>query len=158
METNSELSTTEQVSILEDIQESYHSATTGKRFANYLIDFISFYAIFFLIGIIVAIVSPQSISMLDDDSVSFKIMDRVITTLCYGLYMSIIEGLFKGKTLGKLITKTKAVNGDGTEITWQTAFKRGFSRIVPFETLSGLSGYPWHDKWTDTYVVDEKKW
>ena len=157
VETLNNQTSIEQTSILDDIQESYEMTTTGKRFANYLIDMFSFYAVFFIIGIILALVAPETLEIFEDESTSFKFAERIFSMLCYGLYMSLVEGLFKGKTLGKLITKTKAVNEDGTTISWSTAFKRGFSRIVPFEVFSGFSGYPWHDKWTKTYVVNEKK-
>jgi uncharacterized RDD family membrane protein YckC len=92
-----------------------------------------------------------------EDNISNNIIDRVVTMLLYGIYMSLIEGIFKGKSLGKLITRTKAVNLDGSAISWNSAFLRGFSRIVPFEPFSALSGIPWHDKWSDTIVIDESK-
>ena len=73
--------------------------------------------------------------------------------------MSAIEAITKGRSLGKIITGTKAVNDDGSNIGSGTAFKRGFSRIVPFEifTALGSPSYPWHDKWNHTYVIDIKK-
>jgi uncharacterized RDD family membrane protein YckC len=74
----------------------------------------------------------------------------------YGAYMAIIEGIFKGRSIGKFITGTKAVNEDGSNISFTTAIARGFSRIVPFEPFSALGSpsYPWHDKWNKTYVID----
>ena len=75
----------------------------------------------------------------------------------YGLYMSVTEAIFKGKTIGKLITKTRAFNLDGSSISSQTAFLRGLCRLVPFEQLSalGIPSCPWHDKWSDSIVADE---
>ncbi len=85
-------------------------------------------------------------------------MDRIITLLLYGLFMGTIEAITKGRSLGKLITKTKAVNEDGTSISVSTAFTRGLSRAVPFNSFSALGNppHPWHDKWTKTYVIDIK--
>jgi uncharacterized RDD family membrane protein YckC len=67
--------------------------------------------------------------------------------------------VFRGKSIGKLITGTKAVNEDGSDISFGKAFARGFSRAVPFDAFSALGdpSYPWHDKWTNTYVIDEKQ-
>lgn len=158
MENINQSTSDEQESIFSDLQTVPESASTGKRFLNYIIDLSSFYLLFLLLGIILAFIAPSTLDMLDNDSVYFGILDRILSTLAFGLYMSLIEGLFKGKTLGKLITRTRAVNEDGTTISWQTAFKRGFSRIVPFEPLSGFGGYPWHDKWTNTIVTNDKKW
>jgi uncharacterized RDD family membrane protein YckC len=50
--------------------------------------------------------------------------------------MGLVEGVGKGRTLGKLITGTKTVNLDETNIGFQTAFLRGLSGAVPFELFS----------------------
>ncbi|HEV8508744.1 MAG TPA: RDD family protein, partial [Chitinophagaceae bacterium] len=73
----------------------------------------------------------------------------------YGMYMGLIEAVFKGRSIGKLITGTIAVNNDGSRINGQTALLRGLSRAVPFNALSALGSpcYPWHDRWNKTYVV-----
>ena len=85
-------------------------------------------------------------------------METLLYLLLFVLYMFGTEALFKGKSLGKLITGTRAVNEDGSDISAKTALLRGLSRIVPFEAFSALGNpsYPWHDKWTNTYVIDEK--
>ncbi len=134
-------------------------ASSGKRFANYLIDFIFFYLIVAFWGIIIALVSPATIDDIDD-SAGFGLLERLFTLLLYGLIMGLLEGIFRGKSIGKFITGTKAVNEyDGTDISFTTAFARGLSRAVPFNAFSALGHpcYPWHDKWTRTIVVDERK-
>lgn len=134
-------------------------ADSGKRFLNYLIDLIIFYILAFGVGIVIAIISPSTIDQLDDSSPFGGLVDRLISLVLYGTYMSIIETVFKGKSLGKLITGTRAVNLDGSPITAGTAFARGFSRAVPFCAFSALGTpcNPWQDKWTDTMVIDEKQ-
>lgn len=141
--------------ILVDVEPQLVQASSGKRLANYFIDLILFYILFFILGMIMAIVSPESLEndALFSDNI---LLDRLFTLILLGLYMSLVEGIFKGRTLGKLITGTKAVNADGSTISFVTALRRGFSRIVPFEPFSALGNppYPWHDKWTNTYVID----
>jgi uncharacterized RDD family membrane protein YckC len=134
-------------------------ATGGQRLANYLIDIASFYALFIILGIIIALVSPSTIENLDTDTGGFQLIDRLISLLLYAVYLGFAETVLKGKTLGKLITGTRAVNLDGSKITASTAFSRGFSRAVPFCVFSALGSpcNPWQDKWTDTMVIDEKK-
>jgi uncharacterized RDD family membrane protein YckC len=137
-------------------------ASAGKRFANYLIDLVGFFALLFFWGIILAVVKPTAADALNysDSDVSASLLDRVITMIIFAIYMAFIEGIFKGKSLGKLITGTKAVNEfDGSDISFGVAFTRGFSRIVPFEAFSALGNpsYPWHDKWSNTIVIDEKE-
>lgn len=134
-------------------------ASTGKRFGNYIIDLICFYIVIFGIGIIWALINPSSLEVLDDDSLGFNLIDRIVSLLIYAVVMGLIEGFTKGKSLGKLITGTRAVNEDGSKINFQTAMFRVFCGAVPFNQLSALGNpsYPWHDKWTNTEVIDEKQ-
>jgi uncharacterized RDD family membrane protein YckC len=133
-------------------------ASTGKRFLNYIIDLLLFWVLIIIVGIGIALVSPSVIESIDD-SPGFNLMDRILTLLLYGTYMGIVEGLFKGKSLGKLITKTRAVHLDGRKIGWDKAFARSFSRAVPFCVFSafGTPCNPWQDRWTSTMVIDEKQ-
>jgi len=133
-------------------------ASGGKRFINFLVDYIIFIALLFGAGILWALLSPDTISAINDNAGS-GIIDRILTLLLYGFYMGCVEAVTRGRSLGKLITGTKAVNEDGSVLRAGTAFKRGFSRVVPFEIFSALGApsYPWHDKWNHTYVVDIKQ-
>jgi uncharacterized RDD family membrane protein YckC len=72
--------------------------------------------------------------------------------------MTAVEYFTHGKTLGKLFTRTRAVNDDGTRLTPKTAFLRSICRIIPFEAFSALGSpcYPWHDKLSKTYVIDDR--
>jgi uncharacterized RDD family membrane protein YckC len=147
-----------QQNILVDIEPQLVQASSGKRLANYFIDLILFYILVFIAGMIIATVSPESLE--NDTLFSDNVfLDRLLSLLIFGVYMSFVEGIFKGRTLGKLITGTKAVNADGSTISFATALGRGFSRMVPFEPFSALGNppYPWHDKWTNTYVIDVRQ-
>ena len=138
-------------------EDYYVRASTGKRFLNYLIDIVVFYIIIFSIGIIAAIINPSIVDYLENDSALFNILDRILSLLLYAVYMGISETVFKGKSIGKFITRTRAVNLDGSNITGRTAFLRGLSRAVPFAAFSafGDPSNPWQDKWTDTMVVND---
>jgi len=138
----------------------YHlvQASSGKRFANYIIDILVFYSLMFLTGIVIALLNPAAIDSINEEDTGFNLMERLVGLVLYGLYMFAIEAIFKGKSLGKLITGTRAVNEDGSNVSPKAALLRGLSRAVPFNALSALGSpaYPWHDKWTNTYVIDEK--
>jgi len=150
--------------LLSDIVYSLEQASGGKRFANYVIDRIAFLLIIFLSALFFLIVDV-------DDANSFinyyavgligcgSIFGSIFHGLAQGVFMGLIEGLTRGKSLGKLITGTRTVNGDGTRISFKTALLRGLSRAVPLEVFSGLGSvsFPWHDKWTGTIVVDERR-
>lgn len=138
--------TSQQADLLLEDETSLNlqKATTGQRFANYLIDIIVFVALFLFIGLI---------AQIDFNSPLISILQYPSLVLYYFIF----EGVFKGRTPAKFITGTKAVFEDGSPITWYKALTRSLCRIVPFEPLSGFSAYPWHDKWTDTIVIKNKK-
>ncbi|MFT3826463.1 MAG: RDD family protein [Chitinophagaceae bacterium] len=142
--------------LLQEFEAEYEEASVGQRFGNYIIDLVSFYILIIGGGALV-VMTTQSDSLIRIlDSIP-SILDRLLTLIVFGLYVLIIEGITKGRTLGKIITGTRAIRDDGAAFNWGDAFGRGFSRMVPFEPFSGFSGYPWHDKWTNTRVVKVKK-
>jgi uncharacterized RDD family membrane protein YckC len=153
------METTEQ-HLFADNEYQLVQASGGKRFANYIIDLIVFYALLFGSGVIIGLLNPAAFdSIPEDDNFGYNLLDRLLGLILYGLYMFIVEALFKGKSLGKIITGTRAVNEDGSNISAKTALLRGLSRAVPFNAFSALGtpSYPWHDKWSNSYVIDEKE-
>lgn len=120
-------------------------ASKGIRLANYLIDY------FLVMGIVFGF----SYFFYVDDS---SFMSNIIYMVLYALYYIIIETALQGKSIGKLITGTRAVNTDGSNLEFNTVVKRSLCRLVPFEALSflGDKANGWHDKWSDKIVIDEK--
>lgn len=144
---------------MEDILvQEYHlvRADTGKRVLNLIVDIIAFYIFAMFIGVVIAVLSPEALAAMDNPD--FGLIDRILSMVLYALFMGSCEALFKGKSLGKLVTRTRAVNLDGSPISASTAFVRGFARAVPFCFLSafGTPCNPWQDSWTNTMVIDEK--
>jgi uncharacterized RDD family membrane protein YckC len=128
-------------------------AGTGLRFANYIIDLIVFYvALIIGGGVFLGLVFPSALENLETID---PLLDRIATLLLYGIYMGIVEVMTQGRSIGKFITGTKAVNYDGTNISAATAFARGLSRAVPFNQISAFGDppNPWHDRWNNTNVV-----
>ena len=80
----------------------------------------------------------------------------VITSLGY----FVPQEASSGKTLGKLITGTKAVNEDGSKLTFGKAVGRTLCRFIPFEVFSFLGGQDrpkgWHDRIPKTIVVSTR--
>lgn len=137
----------------------YQRASTGQRLANYLIDLVVFYIFMFVIGMVIGLVAPGMLTSFANDSSSANLLDRLLSLFLYALFMSVVEALLKGKSVGKFITKTRAVNLDGSQITASTAFGRGFSRAVPFCAFSAFGEIcnPWQDRWTNTMVINDVK-
>ncbi len=137
----------------QEIDLSYCRASSSKRFTNYIIDLVAFYIIFFVACIGVGILLPGILDGVND------LVDRLIAMVCYVFVMCLTEAVSHGKSIGKLITGTKAVNLDGSEIDFAKAFTRNMIRVIPFNAISGLGNPcdPWHDRLSNTMVIDEKK-
>ena|ERR1700744_3394869 len=146
-----------QENMLADFEIHLQQASTGKRFLNWFIDVIAYYIVF---ALIIAAALPNHIRV--DEYGNYNRQEHVfrnqgLAILLFLIYYTSLEALTRGKTFGKLLTKTRAVNQDGSPITAKTALLRALCRVVPFEIFSALGSppFPWHDKWTDTYVIDE---
>ena len=142
-----------------DFGADYQRASAGKRLLNYLIDVVTIYLLAIAFAIILELLSPGSLDRFVSDDAGFDLIDRIASLAIYAIYMSVMEAVLKGKSLGKYITQTRALNLDGSRISTKTAFVRGFARAVPFCVFSafGTPCNPWQDRWSNTMVVDEKK-
>ena len=145
------------------IEFQYVYASTGQRFLNFLIDNILMrFGLSILtgigVGIILAFLFPEYMIRISENPDTTTNLDLFLLAYAIGivnylLYYTICEKAFKGYTLGKLITGTRAIREDGGELTFKDAFLRSLSRLVPFEVFSGFGGHPWHDTWTKTMVI-----
>lgn len=142
----------------------FTQASRGERFANYLIDnlFMRFALTYITgmgVGALLGVVAPDFLNTIVYEQGTFNfnliLLSLLIGIFNYLLYYTLCEKLFKGQTLGKLITKTRAIRADGEELTFKDALLRSLCRLVPFEPFSGF-GDPWHDTWTKTMVVKTK--
>jgi len=156
MEENLPQESTEQ-NLFDDLTPQLVQASSGKRFANYFIDLLSFSVFMYFFSYVLVAESYNLAALMYGDD--HPIVGRLIFVTFYGMYMGFIEAIFRGRSFGKLITRTVVVNEDGSRISAQTALRRGLSRVVPFEAFSALGPrcYPWHDRWNKTYVVNYVK-
>jgi len=144
--------------IFEDFAQ-VRNATPGQRFVNLLVDnllmqFGLSYLTEFAVGVIIAFLFPDYARHIyyEQDTADVLVLVYAAGILNYLLYYTVCEKAFKGYTLGKLISGTRAIRNDGKELTLKDAFLRSLSRLVPFEPFSGF-GVPWHDAWTKTQVI-----
>ncbi|WP_300604127.1 RDD family protein [Niabella sp.] len=150
---------TEEFSLFETDFE-YLRASTGKRFLNFLIDLVVYYMLTFVVGFIAAsLYPPIAFYLVEEQQQGFSIVLSLLALVIFVLYMTITEAFLSGRSIGKLITNTRAVNLDGTRISFKTALLRSLSRAVPFSAFSALGAPcdPWWDQWTKTLVIDQKK-
>lgn len=135
-------------------------ASKGQRLANWLMDHFVMGIIFFwlfalmggLIGYYEGLNSGGALTAQQDMMVFFFFLGCLST---YVNYYILCEYFLKGKTFGKIITKTKVVMRDGSAPTFRSIIIRSLTRYLPFEVLSFLGSAPdgWHDRLSNTMVV-----
>lgn len=147
----------QETNVLHEFNEpTYEYASVGQRIANYLIDLVAFYLLVSLAGIFIGLYYVSTGEALNQESGGFVVVTYLVSFALFFIYYTLFEGS-KGKTLGKLITKTKVVQEDGEPMTYGKAFLRTLSRLVPFEAFSVFFGIKmWHDSWTKTMVVKNR--
>jgi uncharacterized RDD family membrane protein YckC len=151
-----------QDTIFTDLELEHHTrpASLKRRFANYLIDIFSYYLFIFFVSLLLAMISAATgwafMDFLTDEGNSSKAVVYLYAFALLIIYYTLMEGLTKGRSLGKLITGTIAIRETGAPITWPDALKRSLFRAIPFEPLSVLSGSLWHDSGTHTIVVRKR--
>lgn len=137
----------------------YDHATQGQRFINFFIDnLLMRLALSYVTGLVIGKVGfllfPDFMYRMNDgeNNAILFVLAYIIVIINYLVYYTLCEKLLRGYTLGKLITKTRAIRTDGDELTFIDALLRSLCRLVPCEVFSGF-GVPWHDRWTNTMVV-----
>lgn len=135
-------------------------ATQGQRFVNWLVDnLLMRFGLSYLTGTIVGFGMAKLFPdytmrvVYSSDQSDLILIGFIIVIFNYLVYYTFCEKVFKGYTLGKAISGTRAIRDDGLELTFKDAFLRTLSRLVPFEVFSGFAERPWHDSWTKTTVV-----
>ena len=147
-----------------DLLQQYIPATNTQRFLNFLIDRIFMrIALEYVAGLvlyrILSLLSADFIYNIFDEGSFWELvlLNYLLSFMTFTLYYTICEKAFRGQTLGKLVTGTRAIREDGQELTLKDAFLRSISRLVPFESLSIWFGNGmWHDTWTKTAVVKSR--
>ncbi|TWI81717.1 RDD family protein [Lacibacter cauensis] len=147
----------EQTNVLSDFTEpQFKFASTGQRLLNFIVDTVAFYVLNFLLGLITGLLAFAL--RFDGDGYpggSIQLLFLIAFVASYFLYYTLLEGA-KGKTLGKLLTKTKAIQVDGSPLGYKKAFLRTLCRLIPFELFSVFfGGLMWHDSLTYTMTVQD---
>jgi uncharacterized RDD family membrane protein YckC len=129
-------------------------ASDGTRFLHHLIDYGFIMGLNYLLTL--AISDSQGylefLSELDSPLLA-SLTNTASGIVLQIIYYTIMEGLFDGKTIGKLITKCRAVKLDGSPMTFSTALIRSLCRLIPFDGLSIFWGRIWHDQISKSVVV-----
>lgn len=136
----------------------YVRATQGQRFLNLLFDwlFMNYVLSWGTSYIVIFIITSIDTEFYLDTSGMWFIFWYIVSMFNYLLYYTVCEKAFRGYTIGKFLTGTRAIREDGNELTFRDALLRSLSRLVPLEAFSGFSDMPWHDSWTRTAVIKSR--
>ena len=139
------------------LEIKFRETSKNKRFLNSLIDTIIYYLLFFALSIVfgAGLGLSGNVEVLEDEN-TINIFSYLLSFLIYFLYYSVFEYYSKGKTVGKYITKSRALREDGSIMSFSECALRSVCRFIPFDRLSFLgSNRGWHDKFSKTMVVED---
>lgn len=146
METNTIPSVFDEIN-QQKIQFEY--ASVGQRFINFIIDL----GVYLVYNILVVLI----LTVLFRGNFAIRgVLAFLFVTFNYASIYFLVEGISKGRSLGKIVTKTVVVTYDLTPITWKHALMRSLWRIVPFEAFTALDGNPLHDSRSHTIVIKKQ--
>lgn len=126
-------------------------ASKEKRFANFLVDY---FAIIVGVSFFYLVVDGMGYDIEPSEDM---LKERFQGMIFYITYYLLFEGVTGGKSLGKMLTKTRVLTLEGNPPEVGHILGRSLIRIVPFEPFSflGKSLHGWHDRWSKTVVIDE---
>lgn len=112
----------------------------GTRLANYVIDFLVIYVMWFVVILISQLYNSE----------------YLVLYIIMFFYYLIFEAI-TGKTLGKMVTKTRVVSKDGAKPTFIKIVIRSLSRLIPFDAFSYLFGSElgMHDLFSSTKLLKD---
>lgn len=151
-----------------DIAERYPPVDKGTRFGNLFLDGIilsmitwSINKALLMMGIVLnppaAAVTAINMAYLQMLMLMY-VRAAMITAVFSVIYYTITETVFKGQSIGKLITGTQAVNTENyAPVTFSQALVRSLCRQIPLATIAALFVQPWHDTLSKTTVIAKKK-
>jgi uncharacterized RDD family membrane protein YckC len=140
----------EKVNIEKQTQDKFDESIVSStlRFVHFIVDFISFFIIYFILTSFVMLV-------FNIDSNKSILPFWFLMIISFLLNYAFMEHKFQ-KTVGKFITRTKVVNLNGEKPTLNDIMVRTFCRLIPFDRLSfffAKNGF--HDGISNTRVIKD---
>lgn len=122
-------------------------ATRGKRFLNYLIDFVILFALSAAFGMLM---EYQGYNVEEWNWWQEYLFGVVVLIIYYTVFESIFA-----KSPAKFITRTHVINSHGARPDFAQILGRSLARCIPFDPISFLGDGKWHDAASKTTVVND---
>jgi uncharacterized RDD family membrane protein YckC len=138
---------TAEVELIPEAGEGRPLATKWRRVCTLLLDYIGFYLLGALVGIVLFALLGQRAHAFYASG--WSTLMSLFLVLGYYLFF---EGLWS-RTPGKMILGTLVVDMKGGTPTFGSVVKRSLARFVPFEAFTFFGEQGFHDKVSRTRVV-----
>ncbi|MCW4468309.1 RDD family protein [Flavobacterium sp. MFBS3-15] len=138
-------------------QDFIVEASRWQRLWHLIVDSLTFlFVLFPILEWLIRIDAVREFLQPLENSLGERLALYFICAIFQILFYMFFEGLLQA-TPGKLLSETRVVNDTGGKPAVSNLLLRTVVRFVPFESLSVLFARGWHDDWSDTYVVREKR-
>ncbi len=137
-------------------------AAGGRRLATLLIDYLVLAAISVVLLLVFEGVAALAASVAGVDGPGEEVSSTISSLaglVFFVVYYGCAEGV-TGRTVGKLVARTRVVMADGSQPGFAVTFRRALCRLIPFEPISFLGHegrVGWHDRFSGTLVVTLRK-
>ena len=122
---------TEKINTTQNVNLDYKIVGIGERILALAIDLFIFVLYFFIVEIITSLLGD----VFSDNWTVFGLQSLLLLpVMFYSLYMHII---FNGRTVGKMIVKTRVVKQDGLPVHWSNFMTRWMLRLVDLWIFMG---------------------
>ena len=143
-------------STIKELNRSVESARPVVRLGYFILDSVLFYILFIISFFVLFFLLEYSNLLWSFKRILSNELMYLLFVILYFHYYALSEYFFNG-TFGKLICGYTVINLHADKITIRQAFLRTIIRFIPFEFFSCVSDLAWHDKWSQTYVVDRRE-
>jgi len=128
-------------------------ADKKSRFINYVVDYLMMGVVIFVLVAVAGIIGGEA-AIQKIESIPNVLLSIAVILLYYVTLETML-----GRTVGKMVTKTRVVDNWGNHPEFSQILVRTLSRMIPFEQFSVLfgKGRGWHDSLSRTCVVQESK-
>jgi uncharacterized RDD family membrane protein YckC len=122
------------INTTQNVNLDYKIVSVGERILGFFIDFVIFLLYFYIVEVIT---SALEMALSDRWTVFGLQQLLILPVMFYSLYMHI---LFNGRTIGKMIMRTRVVKIDGTQVHWSNYLTLWMLRVLDIWIFAGSIG------------------
>ncbi len=122
------------INTTQNVNLDYKIVSVGERILGFSIDLLLFFLYFYIVEVIT---SALEIAFSDNWTVFGLQQLLLLPVMFYSLYMHI---LFNGRTIGKMIVKTRVVKLDGMQVHWSNYLTLWMMRVIDIWMFFGNVG------------------